>query len=377
MSSATASDVSRRRFLAFSAVAAATLAAGPLFGQAEPEPKKLGFALVGVGSLTMGQLLPAFAKSKYAKAVALVSGHPDKAKQQADKYGIDPKNIYNYDNYDTMKDNPDIDVVYVVLPNSMHAEYTIRAAKAGKHVLCEKPMAVSVAECQAMIDACAAANRKLMIAYRMHYEPMTQKAIALAHSAADVGTIKMITAEAGFNMGNPAQWRCHKPLAGGGSLMDMGIYALNAVRYLSGQEPSEVAAVSYSTPNDPRFTDIEETISFELKFESGIVASVLSTYGFGCGRFRLYGTRGQLEAEPFQSYTGNHLWHAGGPRRGLARAEVPYEPVNHFATEMDDFCQCIASDKPSRTAGEEGLQDIKIMMAAYESASSGRSVRIV
>jgi predicted dehydrogenase len=372
MSAMPDSNISRRTFLAVSAAAAATLATGPLFGQSDAEPRKLGFALVGVGSLTMGQLLPAFAKSKFAKPVALVSGHPAKARQQADKYGIDPKNIYNYDNYDTMKDNPDIDVVYVVLPNSMHAEYTIRAAKAGKHVLCEKPMADSVEECQAMIDACAAANRKLMIAYRMHYEPMTQKAIALAQSP-DIGTIKMITAEAGFNMGNPAQWRCHKPLSGGGSLMDMGIYALNAVRYLSQQEPSDITAVSYSTPNDPRFTDIEETISFELKFDSGLVASVLSTYGFGCGRFRVYGTHGQLEAEPFQSYSGNHLF----INRGRRREEVQYEPVNHFATEMDDFCQCIAADKPSRTAGEEGLKDIKIMMAAYESANTGRLVKIV
>jgi predicted dehydrogenase len=364
---------SRRTFLAVTAAAAASLAAAPLIAQTSPEPKKLGFALVGVGSLTMGQLLPAFAKCKYAKAVALVSGHPDKARQQADKYGIDAKNIYNYDNYDTMKDNPDIDVVYVVLPNSMHAEYTIRAARAGKHVLCEKPMANSVEDCQAMIDACNAAKRKLMIAYRMHYEPMTIKAIELARSAADIGDIKMITAEAGFNMGDPRQWRCHRPLSGGGSLMDMGIYALNAVRYLSGQEPNEVTAVSYSTPNDPRFTDIEETISFELKFESGIVASVLSTYGFGCGRFRLYGTRGQLEAEPFQSYSGNRLWIT----RGRRREEVAYEPVNHFSTEMDDFCQCILSDKPSRTAGEEGLKDIRVMMAAYESAKNGRAVKIV
>jgi predicted dehydrogenase len=366
-----ASSPSRRTFLSLTAAAAAaSLTTGPLFAQASGEPKKLGFALVGVGSLTMNQLLPAFAKAKNCKAVALVSGHPDKAHEQGAKYGINPKNIYNYDNYDSMKDNPEIDVVYVVLPNAMHAEYTIRAAKAGKHVLCEKPMANSVADCQAMIDACNAANKKLMIAYRMHYEPMTIQAIQLARG---LGTIKQITAEAGFNMGSPDQWRCKKDLAGGGSLMDMGIYALNAVRYLSGQEPSEVAAIMYSTPNDPRFETVEETISFELKFDSGIVASVLSTYGFGCGRFRVYGTRGQLEAEPFQSYSGNHLYQ----NRGRTRQEVTYTPVDHFATEMDDFCQCIAEGKESRTSGLEGLADIRIMMAAYESAKSGKTVKIV
>jgi predicted dehydrogenase len=362
---------SRRSFLAGTAVAAASLAAQPIFGQEVQPTKKLGFALVGVGNLTMGQLLPAFALCKFAKAVALVSGHPDKAKQQADKYGIDAKNIYNYDNYDTMKDNPEIDVVYVVLPNSMHAEYTIRAAKAAKHVLCEKPMAISVEQCQAMIAACAEAKRKLMIGYRMHYEPMTQEAIRLAHSQADMGTIKQITAEAGFNMGDPRQWRCNKQLAGGGSLMDMGIYALNAVRYLSGQEPAEIWAVSYSTPNDPRFKDIEETISFELKFDSGIVASCVSTYGYGCGRFRLYGTRGQLESEPFQAYGGNRLFVT---RR--EKQEFPYTPVNQFAAEMDHFSQCIINDTPPLTPGEEGLKDIKIMMAAYESAKTGNAIKL-
>lgn len=373
MSEVENSSLSRRTFLAGTAAAAASLAAQPIFAQQQPEPiKKLGFALVGIGSLSMNQILPGFANSKFARPVALVSGHPDKAKQQAEKYGIDAKNIYNYENYDKIKDNPDIDVVYVVLPNSMHAEYTIRAAKAGKHVLCEKPMAVSVEECQAMIDACAAAKRKLLIAYRMRYEPMTQKAIALAQSPSDLGTIKQITAENGFNMGDPKQWRCNKQLAGGGSLMDMGIYALNAARYLSGQEPSEIAAMSHTTPNDPRFKDIEETISFELRFDSGIVASCVSSYGYPCGRFRVYGTRGQIESEPFQQYTGNRLYTI----RGRNRQEFQYEPVNHFAAEMDHLCECILQDKTPLTSGEEGLKDMKIIMAAYESARTGKTLKL-
>ncbi len=369
--------VSRRSFLAGTAsLAAGAMAWTNVPGWAKDDSgaeKTVGFALVGIGNLSMGQLLPAFAKCKTARPVALVSGHPDKAKQQAEQYGIDPKNIYNYENFDSIKDNPAVDVVYVVLPNSMHAEYTIRAAQAGKHVLCEKPMANSVADCQTMIDACKKANRKLMIGYRLRYEPMTQKAIELAHSADDVGTIKQITAEAGFNIGDPNQWRLNRKLAGGGSLMDMGIYALNAVRYLSGQEPAEVSAVSYSTANDPRFKEVEETIAFELRFASGIVASCLSTYGFGCNRFRVYGTEGQLEAEPFQAYQGNRLWKS----QKRNRQQVQYQPVNHFAAEMDDFSQCIQTDQPSRTPGEEGLRDVKVMMAAYESARAGKAVQIV
>jgi predicted dehydrogenase len=376
-------SISRRDFLANSATLAGTasLAAGlevlaPRAGLGwddSGEEKKVGFALVGIGGLSMGQLLPAFAKCKVARPVALVSGHADKAQQQAAKYGIDPKNIYNYENFDSIRDNPEIDVVYVVLPNSMHAEYTIRAAKAGKHVLCEKPMANTVADCQAMIDACKAANLKLMIGYRLRYEPMTQKAIALAQSVDDMGVVKQISAEAGFNAGNPDQWRMNRKLAGGGSLMDMGIYALNAVRYLSGQEPTEVSAVSYSTPGDPRFKEVEETIAFELRFASGIVASCLSTYGFNCNRFRVYGTEGQLEAEPFQAYTGNRL----SLSHGRSRQQVQYEPVNHFAAEMDDFSRCVLNDKESLTPGEEGLKDLKVMMAAYESAEAGKAIKIV
>lgn len=366
------SGLSRRTFMTAAAAAAASLAARPILAQQAPL-KKLGFALVGVGGLTMGQLLPAFARCKYARPVALVSGSPDKANQQAGRYSIDPKNVYNYQNFDTIKDNPDVDVVYVVLPNSMHAEYTIRAAKAGKHVLCEKPMANTVEECQAMIAACAQANKKLMIAYRMRYEPMTIEAIRVARSAADMGAIKQITAEAGFNIGDPNQWRLNKALAGGGSLMDIGIYALNAIRYLSGQEPSEVTAMSYSTADDPRFKEVEEAINFEMKFPSGFIGNVVSTYGYGCSRFRVYGTRGQIESEPFQSYSGNKLFIT----RGRTRQEFAYEQANHFAAEMDHMSECIQTNKTPLTPGEEGLKDLEIMMAAYQSAREGKSIKLV
>jgi predicted dehydrogenase len=377
-------NISRRTFLAGTAsVAASAVPVAAAMGvlastenglawEPSGEEKTLGFALVGIGNLSMGQLLPAFAKCKTAKPVALVSGHPDKAKEQATKYGIDPKNIYNYENFDSIKDNPAIDVVYIVLPNSMHAEYTIRAAKAGKHVLCEKPMANSVEDCQAMIDACKAANRKLMIGYRLRYEPMTQKAIALARSAEEMGDVKQITAEAGFNIANPDQWRLNRKLAGGGPLMDMGIYGLNAIRYLSGQEPIEVSAVSYATPGDVRFKEVEETISFELRFASGLLASCLTSYGFNCNRFRVYGTEGQLECEPFQAYQGSRLWQT----HARSRQQVSYQPVNHFAAEMDDFCRCILADQESLTPGEEGLKDLKVMMAAYESANAGKAIKI-
>jgi predicted dehydrogenase len=148
----------------------------------DPPGKKLGYAIVGLGNLAIWQILPAIAKCEKSKVVALVSGHPDKANKIALRYGVDPKNIYNYENYDTIKDNPEVDVIYVVLPNSMHAEYTIRGFKAGKHVFCEKPMATSVADCQAMIDAGNKAGKKLMIGYRCRYEPYNQAMIEMARS---------------------------------------------------------------------------------------------------------------------------------------------------------------------------------------------------
>ena len=363
-------SISRRSFLASSAIALGSTAV--LAQSVGQEPKKVGFALVGIGKLSMDQLLPAFAKCQYARPVALVSGHPEKAKEQAAKYGIDPKNIYNYDNFDSIRDNPAIDVVYIVLPNGMHAEYTIRGAQAGKHVLCEKPMANTPAECEAMIAACREAERKLMIAYRLQYEPVTQKAIELARSPEAVGVIKQVTAEGGFNIGDPKQWRLNRKLAGGGSLMDIGIYALQAARYLSGEEPIEVTAISYSTPNDPRFKEVEETVEFDLRFKSGAVGSCLSSYGFGCNRFRVYGTAGQIQSEPFLSYQGNRLWQ-GEDRHGDGLA---IKPGNHFSLEMDHFAQCVLNDETPKTPGEEGLRDVKIITAIYEAAKSGTAVKL-
>src|SRR5215467_12291073 len=246
--------------------------AAPLVQQAhaqlrvpDPPGKKLGWAIVGLGSLSIYEILPAFAKCEKSKVVALVSGHPEKANKLALRYGVAPKNIYNYQNYDSIKDNPDVDIIYIVLPNGMHAEYTVRGVEAGKHVLCEKPMANTPAECRQMIAAARKANRKLMVAYRCRYEPYNQEAIRIARSG-EMGPTQMILADTGFKISDPSVWRLHKQLAGGGSMMDIGIYALNASRYLTGEEPTELEAMIYSTPSDPRFKEVEETINFQLRF---------------------------------------------------------------------------------------------------------------
>jgi len=338
----------------------------------DPPGKKLGWAIVGLGSLSINQILPAFAKCEKSKVVAFVSGHPDKANKLALRYGVDKKNIYNYQNYDSIKDNPDVDVIYIVLPNGMHAEYTVRGLQAGKHVLCEKPMANTPAECQQMVDAGRKADRKLMIAYRCRYEPFNREAIRIAQSG-DLGPTQMILADAGFKAGDPSQWRLNKQLAGGGSMMDIGIYALNATRYLTGQEPAEVNAMIYSTPGDPRFKEVEEHVNFQLRFPSGILANCSSSYGyFHQSHFRVMGTEARLCLDPATWYSGLRMW----IERDNTIEQKDLPEVDHFATEMDHMSDCVMQNKQPLTPGEEGLRDLTIIAGIYEAARSGKTVKL-
>jgi predicted dehydrogenase len=338
----------------------------------EPPGKKMGYAIVGLGMLSINEILPAFAKCEKSKPVAFVSGHPDKANKLALRYGINPKNIYNYENYDSIRNNPEVDIIYIVLPNSMHAEYTIRGFQAGKHVLTEKPMAATPADCQQMIDAGRKADKKLMVAYRCRYEPYNLEAIRIAHSG-ELGPIQVIEADAGWNATNPDQWRLKKDLAGGGSLMDIGIYALNGSRYLSGEEPTEVNAMIYNAPGDPRFKEVEETITFQLRFPSGALANCTSSYGYySTSHFRVIGNKGWLEMDPATWYRDQRL-KVGGDS-GITDKEIPSR--DHFALEMDHMSQCVMENKEPLTPGEEGLRDIKLMMAIYESAKIGKTVKV-
>jgi predicted dehydrogenase len=371
--------VSRRRFLQATGGALATMPLTLLMPAAAQVPDiklpelpgtQVGFALVGLGNLAINQLMPAFARCRHAKLVGFVSGRPEKAKHLAQVYGVDPKNIYSYDGYDRIADNPAIDVIYIVLPNSMHAEYTIRALKAGKHVLCEKPMANTPQECERMIAAAKAAGRKLMIGYRLRYEPFNQTLIAYAREVSEAGPTRVILADAGFNIGDPKQWRLRKQMAGGGSLMDIGIYALNAARYLSGEEPLAVNAMMHSTPNDPRFVEVEENITFQLRFPSGLLANCTSSYGGGLNRFRVTKPRGSAELEPALSYTGLRM----RVFRGGAMEERILLQRDHFALEMDHLARCILDNAEPLTPGEEGLKDLKVMMAIYEAAQTGRTI---
>ena len=254
----------------------------------------------------------------------------------------------------------------------MHAEYTVRGLQAGKHVLSEKPMANAPAECQQMIDAAKKADRKLMVAYRCRYETYNREAIRIARSG-ELGPTQMILSDTGFAIGDPSQWRLNKKLAGGGSMMDIGIYALNASRYLSGEEPTEVNAMLYSTPNDPRFKEVEEHVTFQLRFPSGILANCTSSYGyFHQSHFRVMGTDARLCMDPATWYSGLRMW----IERGNTIEEKELPVVDHFASEMDHMSDCVMQNRQPLTPGEEGLRDITLIKAVYESARSGKTVKV-
>ena len=227
------------------------------------ETRKLGYAIVGLGIYGLNVIIPQFANCEHSRLAAVVSGDPAKAHRVAAEHGLPSRSIYSYANFDSIRDNPDVDIVYVCLPNSMHAEYTIRAARAGKHVMCEKPMAISVAECHSMIAACRAANRKLMIGYRCHFEPFNVEAMRLARSGV-AGKTRYVRSEHGFVQRDPSLWRLKRALSGGGSLMDMGVYSLQAARYMTGEEPIAVTARESTDRTDPRFHEVEDIIDWTL-----------------------------------------------------------------------------------------------------------------
>jgi predicted dehydrogenase len=359
-----------RRNLVLAGGALAASAAGFPAHAAAPE-RKLGYAIVGLGGYGLGIIIPQFANCRNSKLVALVSGDAAKAKRVAAEYGVPERNLYDYQNFDRIRDNPDIDIVYICLPVSMHAEYTIRAAKAGKHVLCEKPMAVSSAECESMIAACRQAGRKLMIGYRCHFEATNLEAVRRAR-AGEIGKLRYFRSEHGFTFNNPNAWRLKKAMSGGGSMMDIGIYALNAARYMTGEEPSAVYAQETTDRNDPRFREVEDMIGFQLEFPSGVVGSCMSMYSANQNHILLMGDKGRIEMEPATAYKGNRLWVGSG--RGEEVTPRPGPGVTQFAGQLDHLAQCILQNKEPIVPGEEGLKDMRIIEAIYRSVREQKRI---
>src|SRR5882672_4199752 len=354
-------NITRREF---TWLVGAGIASQSLPGFARPEERRVGYCIVGLGRIA-SHFMPAIVASHKAKITGLVSGHRDKAERIASQYGVPNTAIYNYQNYDEIAHNPDIEAMYIALPNGMHAEYTIRAAKAGKHVLSEKPMATTVNDAQAMIDACRKANKKLMIAYRCHYEPTNLRAVQLIREGS-LGKIQAIESAFGFNIG-PGEWRLDKKLAGGGPMMDVGIYSLNACRYLTGEEPTgDLKAYSSVIDQDGRFNEVEENLSWTMKFPSGVVASCTTTYGATMpGEYTVYGSKGTLHMETSFSYQGQHLTAKIQGEPAIDESSTERDP-SQFSRVADHLAESVLQNKPLRCSGEEGLKDMQLITAIYK-----------
>lgn len=356
--------ISRRKFSKEILLGAGTVALGTWNCKTEETPpKKLGVALVGLGTYSEYQLAPALVDTKHCKLTAIVTGTPAKEKAWAAKYGLKPESIYNYQNFDKIKDNPEVDIVYVVLPNSMHADFSIRAARAGKHVICEKPMAMSVEECDAIIAACQNNQVKLSVGYRLHSEPYTQEVKRLVKEKV-YGEIRYVAAEAAyFSNSNPGQWRLDKSLSGGGALMNMGVYAIQSAIYGSGQNPISVSAQEFSTRPE-YFKDTDETITAQFKFPNGAIGNIMTSHNVNANRMYCNFENGWLELNPANSY---------GPLSGHTSdgkiLEFPHQ--SQQGLQMDDFAKHILMGTPNVAPGEMGKRDMIIVEAIYESIQKG------
>ncbi|PZP46186.1 MAG: gfo/Idh/MocA family oxidoreductase [Azospirillum brasilense] len=337
-----------------------------------PPGERVGYAIVALGRLSLEEILPAFAECKSAYPAALVTGSPQKGSVVARQYGIPETAVLSYADFETLRDLPSVKAVYVVLPNGMHREYTLRAAAIGKHVLCEKPMANTAAEAREMVDACAKAGVRLMVAYRCQYEPYNRAAIALVRSG-ELGKLRFIEATNVQANGPGPQWRYSKALAGGGALPDIGLYCLNATRYITGEEPVEITARRYSPPGDERWKEVEESMSFGLRFPSGVMANCLSSYGaFNDKTLRLHFEGGTVEMPDAFSYVGQRMIVSRKSGGVVGQEERKIQHRNQFALEIDHFSERVLADETPHTPGEEGLRDMQLMETVYRAATENR-----
>jgi predicted dehydrogenase len=364
---------SRRDFLQKLSVSALTVPFLPSISLASTEQANeapyqgpvLRVAICGLGSYGT-RVAEAMQSCKMAKLVGVISGTPSKVKDWQTKYNIPEKNCYNYDNFDKIKDNKDIDAVYIITPNALHKPQAIRVAQAGKHVICEKPIAINAKEGQEMVDACKKANVKFLVGYRMHFEPKTLEVIRM-RNAGEFGKVLFFQGLTGFKIGDPSQWRLNKELAGGGSMMDIGIYAVNGARYMIGEEPIWVTAQEVKTDPQKFKEGVDETITFQLGFPGGAIASCLSTYTMNhLDRFFLNGEKGFAEMQPSTGY---------GPIKGRTHLGELTQPHNtHQTVQMEEMAAIILQGKkpPVPVDGEEGVKDLKIMDAIYRVVKTGK-----
>jgi len=362
---------SRRRFIRNIGMSIGAMTLGPgssSWSPRDPNQKKLGIALVGLGYYATYQLAPALQQTKNCYLAGIVTGTPAKEPVWMGKYNIPKSNVYNYQNFDSIVNNPSIDIVYVVLPIFLHKEFTIRATDAGKHVICEKPMAMSVKECQEMIDACKKNSKLLSIGYRLHFEPYNKEMMRLGQQKI-YGNVLEIDCANGFVWGgDPNAWRLRKAMAGGGGMMDMGVYTIQGARYTTGEEPTYVKAREEKTRPEI-FKEVDETIYYELQFPGGTIAHGKSSYNADWNNLKAITKNGWFELTEAYRY--------GGMAGATFKGPMTFDPnVNQQALQMDDFAVCVRVNRSSIVSGEEGLKDMKVVEAIYRSISSGQREKI-
>lgn len=365
----------RRHFLAHALAGSAALAAGVGCTRSQPDqentaraPKRtLGVALLGLGHYSKSQLGPALKQTRYCPLRGIVTGSPDKIPTWQQEYGIPDGNVYDYESLPRIAENRDIDVVYVVTPTALHKKYAVMAAEAGKHVWCEKPMAMNVAECRAIIDACRQNDVVLSIGYRLQHEPNTQTIMQWAMTN-PYGPLRSLRAVVGDYSAGEDTWRMEREM-GGGALYDMGVYSINAIRYASGEEPVRVLRARQWTDRPDLFREVDEHTEFELELPSGVTAYGKASRGEKLNELRVECARGWYELSPFQTYEGVEGRTSDGRK-------LDKQIDDQQATQMDDDALAILEQRPPLVPGEEGLRDIRIVQAIMESAASGRPVDI-
>ena len=357
----------RRIFIKESLKAAGILLSAPAFANIiVPQKRKVGVALVGLGYYSTDVLAPALRQTEHCYLAGIVTGTPAKAEKWKQQYKIPDKNIYDYENFSSLANNPEIDVVYIVLPPSMHAEFSIKGAEAGKHVWCEKPMAMTAAECQQMIDAANRNKVQLTVGYRMQHEPNTQAIMRIAREK-PYGKLKDLSAAAGYREGRTNHWKQKKAM-GGGAMYDMGVYPLNAARYSSGMEPIAVVARA-STTRPEIYTEVEETMEFDLDFPGGASAKCVTSFGRGMNDLNVNFQNGWYKLSPFQAYSGISGETSDGKK---FNERIP----NQQAKQMDDDALAIVNKKKPLVPGEEGMKDIRIVEAIYQSVREKKKISL-
>ncbi len=335
--------------------------------------KRVGFAVVGLGNIAARAVLPAFRHSKKAKLIALVSGDERKARRLAAKFGA--RDYFTYEDYTLCLNHPHVEAVFIATNNGTHADFTIRAASSGKHVLCEKPMANTVDECRRMIEACRTHNVRLMIAYRKYFEPAS-RALKQLVAGGKLGRLKIIHSAFTINLspgGKVPTWHLDRKSAGGGSLVDVGVYCVNTIRWLIGREPAEAQAYAW-TVDPTRFSQVEENIAFQLKFPGGLVVQASSSFGAAQASFlHVHGEKGWAALDPAYAYDEERRLFG---KLGGRWFEKKFKAMDEFALELDAFADCVRRRREPEPSGIEGLRDVAVMQAIYRSARENHPVPI-